>query len=160
LTAVAFPYSLRSLLRALKADARLALFACTLFWSQALLIGFFNYVAAMPLMLWGLALAVRGDRPVRQALCSVALFYLHLSAFVFFAPAAALASLAHPQRHPLREWPRRLAWAAPVAVLSVVWLLASPVVHPQTVGWNQPMAVAFEAPAASLHNLTDALIDI
>ena len=148
LTAVAFPYSLRSLLRALKADSRLALFGCTLFWSQALLIGFFNYVAAMALMLYGLALAVDGNKPVRLAICAVALFYLHLSAFVFFAPAALLVS-----------W-RRPLWIAPVAVLSVIWLLASPVVHPQTVGWHQPMSVAFEQPDVALRNLPDALLDI
>lgn len=159
LTAIAFPYSLRSLLRALKADTRLALFGCTLFWSQALLIGFFNYVSAMPLLLWGLALAVR-RRQLLLAACAVALFYLHLSAFIFFAPAAALASVALPQVRPLREWPRALAWAAPVAALSILWLLASPVVHPQSVGWTQPMSVAFETPEATLHNLTDALLDI
>ena len=53
--AISYPYSLRSLLRALGADTRLALFGCALFWSQALLIGFFNYVAAMPLTIWALA---------------------------------------------------------------------------------------------------------
>ncbi|MCA1826873.1 MAG: hypothetical protein ABR567_13585 [Myxococcales bacterium] len=160
LTAVAFPYSLRALLKALKADTRLALFGCTLFWSQALLIGFFNYVAAMPLMLWGLALAVSGTRPKTLAVVSIALFYLHLSAFVFFAPAAALASVALPRVAPIREWPRRLIWAAPVAILAVIWLLGSPVVHPQTVGWNQPMRVAFEEPGTALHDVTDALLDI
>jgi len=160
LTAVAFPYSLRALLKALKADTRLALFACTLFWSQALLIGFFNYVAAMPLMLWALALAISQRRPWTLAVLSVALFYLHLSAFVFFAPAAALASIALPGLSPPREWPKRLTWAAPVAVLGVIWLLSSPVVHPQTVGWHQPMRIAFEDPGTSLHNVTDALLDI
>jgi hypothetical protein len=164
--AVAFPYSLRALLRALKADSRLALFACTLFWSQALLIGFFNYLAAMPLLLWALSLAVReAGAPSRRtlwalALASVALFYLHLSAFLFLAPAAALASIALPRLQPVRAWPRRLFWAAPVVVLSVLWLLNSPVVHPQSVGWHQPMTVAFEEPAAALRDLTDALLDI
>jgi hypothetical protein len=166
LTAIAFPYSLRSLLRALRADTRLALFGCTLFWSQALLIGFFNYVAAMPLLLWALALTVREtEAPSRRnlwllAAASVALFYLHLSAFVFFAPAAALVSIALPRLAPVREWPRRLLFAAPVAVLSVVWLLGSPVVHPQMVGWNQPIRVAWEEPAVALRDLTDALLDI
>jgi hypothetical protein len=166
LTAVAFPFSMRSLLRALKADARLALFACTLFWSQALLIGFFNYVAAMPLLLWGLSLAVRNaEAPSRRtqwilAGCAVALFYLHLSAFIFFAPAAALASVLLPRLSPARRWPQRLAWAAPVAVLALFWLWNSPVVHPQSVGWTQPMSVAFEAPATSLRDLPDALLDI
>ena len=166
LTGIAFPYSLRALLRALKADERLALFGCTLFWSQALLIGFFNYVAAMPLLLWGLSLAVKqADAPTRRglvklALCAAALFYLHLSAFIFFAPAAALASVALPRFQPLREWPRRLLWAAPVVLLSLAWLLTSPVAHPQAVGWQQPMAVAFEEPGVSLRNLLDALLDI
>ena len=164
--AVAFPYSLRALLKALGADTRLALFGCTLFWSQALLIGFFNYVAAMPLTLWGLALAVRqAHEPSRRtfrtlAVVSIALFYLHLSAFVFFAPAAALASVALPSLQPVRTWPRRLLWLAPVAGLSVLWLVNSPVVHPQSVGWRQPMLVEFEQPAAALRNLTDALLDI
>ena len=67
--AVAYPFSLRSLLRALRADTRLALFGCTLFWSQALLIGFFNYVAAMPLTIWALALALRQtELPSRRTL--------------------------------------------------------------------------------------------
>jgi hypothetical protein len=166
LTAIAFPYSFRSLLKALGADERLALFACPLFWSQALLIGFFNYVAAMPLLLWGLSLAVReAEAQSRRtflllALDAVALFYLHLSAFVFFAPAAALASLTLPAWAPLRAWPRKLLWAAPVTVLSLFWLYNSPVVHPQAVGWTQPMSVAFEQPAVALRNLTDALLDI
>ena len=164
--AVAFPYALRSLLRALRADTRLALFACTLFWSQALLIGFFNYVAALPLLLWALALALRQtETPSRRTLwtlaaAAAALFYLHLSAFVFFAPAAALASVGLPRLAPLREWPRRLLWAAPVAVLALLWLLNSPVAHPQMVGWRQPMTLAWEAPATSLRNAFDALLDI
>jgi len=166
LVAVAFPFSLRALLKALRGDTRLALFACTLFWSQSLLIGFFNYLAALPLTLWALALALReAEAPSRRTLlllagAAVALFYLHLSAFVFFAPAAALASVAMPRLAPLREWPRRLAWAAPVAVLAVLWLVNSPVVHPQSVGWNQPMGVYWEEPGAALRNVVDALLDI
>lgn len=175
LTAIAFPYSLRSLLRALHLDDRLALFGCTLFWSQALLIGFFNYLAAMPLLLWGLALAVRNAEggfeagPGRRhdlqlvfglAGLSVALFYLHLSAFIFFAPAAALASVLLPRPAPLREWPRRLSWAGPVVLLGLFWLAYSPVVHPHSVGWDQPVGVEFEEPAQALKNVGDALLDI
>jgi hypothetical protein len=166
LTAVAFPYSVRSLLRALRQDERLALFACPLFWSQALLIGFFNYVAAMPLMIFGLSLAVQNaESPSRRtfvllAVDAVALFYLHLSAFVFFAPAAALASVLLPRPSPIAAWPRRLFWALPVVLLSFLWLSTSPVVHPQTVGWRQPMRIAFEEPGVALHDLTDALLDI
>ena len=166
LVAVGFPFSLRALLRALRADSRLALFGCTLFWSQSLLIGFFNYVAAMPLTIGSLALTLRQtESPSRRrlatlAIAATALFYLHLSAFIFFAPAAALVSVGIPRLAPLREWPHRLLWAAPVAVLSVLWLLNSPVVHPQSVGWRQPMSTAWEEPATALRNIPDALLDI
>ncbi|HEY4731306.1 MAG TPA: hypothetical protein VIH41_09270 [Myxococcales bacterium] len=166
LIAVAFPFSLRALLRALRGDTRLALFGCTLFWSQSLLIGFFNYLAAMPLTLWALALTLRQtETPSRRtlwtlALATIALFYLHLSAFVFFAPAAALVSVGIPRLAPLREWPRKLLWAAPVALLCLLWLAYSPVVHPQSVGWRQPMAISWEEPATALRNVNDALIDI
>ena len=74
LIAVAFPCSLRVLLRALRADTRLALFGCTLFWSQSLLIGFFNYLAAMPLTLWALALTLRQtETPSRRTFWTLAL---------------------------------------------------------------------------------------
>src|SRR6267143_1105180 len=159
-TALAFPYALRSLLRALRGDERLALFAAPLFWSQSLLIGFFNYLAALPLLLWGLSIAVRDaedPRPRRTALLAavaVALFYLHLSAFLLFAPAALLAWLV------LGRKPRALLWAAPVAVLGLAFLATSPVVHPETVGWTQPTRILFEPLGQALHNLPSALLDI
>jgi len=159
-TALAFPLALRSLLRAVRADERLALFAAPLFWSQSLLIGFFNYLAALPLLLWGLSLAVRDaqdPRPRRTALLAavaVALFYLHLSAFLLFAPAALVAWLALGRR------PRALLWIVPAAALALAFLATSPVVHPATVGWTQPMSVLFEPPGNALRNLPGALLDI
>jgi len=165
LSAVAFPYALRSLLRALGADERLALFAVPLFWSQSLLIGFFNYVAALPLLLWALAVAVReaeAPRPFRTVLlaaASVALFYLHLSAFLLFAPAAALAQIVlGPRRLPALA--RRLVWMLPAIGLGIVFLLQSPVVHPDRVGWNQPVAIWFEPAGDAIRKLPEALIDI
>src|SRR2546425_4484890 len=159
-TALAFPYALRSLLRAVHGDERLSLFAAPLFWSQSLLIGFFNYVAALPLLLWGLALAVRDAEdpsPRRTALvaaAALALFYLHLSAFLLFAPAALLASLVVGRRS------RALLWTAPVAVVGLAFLARSPVVHPARIGWTQPAGVTFESPGESLRNLPGALLDI
>jgi len=159
-TALALPYALRALLRAIRADDRLALFAAPLFWSQPLLIGFFNYLAALPLLLWGLSLVVRDaedPRPRRTALVAavaVALFYLHLSAFLLFAPAAFLASVVLGRR------PRALLWMAPAAVLGLVFLATSPVVHPDAVGWTQPTRILFEPLGQALQNLPSALLDI
>ncbi|MFL5422829.1 MAG: hypothetical protein ACJ79Y_18845, partial [Myxococcales bacterium] len=131
--AVAFPYALRSLLRTMGADPRLALFAVPLFWSQSLLIGFFNYVAALPLLLWALGLSVqeaaapRAARTALLAAVSVALFYLHLSAFLLFAPAAALAAVLLAPRD-LSAVARRLVWMVPTIGLGIAFLLTSPVV--------------------------------
>jgi hypothetical protein len=165
ISALAFPYALRSLLRALGADQRLALFAVPLFWSQSLLIGFFNYVAALPLLLWALGLSVReaeAPRPGRTALlaaASVGLFYLHLSAFLLFAPAAALAQIVLGPRKP-GALARRLVWALPTLALGIAFLLTSPVVHPDRVGWNQPVAIWFEPAGDAIRKLPEALLDI
>jgi len=158
--AVAFPFALRSLARALRADERLALFAAPLFWSQSLLIGFFNYLAALPLLLCGLALAVRdaqAPQPRRTALLAavaVALFYLHLSAFLLFAPAALISWAVLGRR------PRALLWMAPVALVGAAFLATSPVIHPAAVGWTQPTRVLFEPLSQALGNVPAALLDI
>ncbi|MFL5412920.1 MAG: hypothetical protein ACJ79D_16255 [Myxococcales bacterium] len=165
ISAVAFPYALRSLLRTMGADPRLALFAVPLFWSQSLLIGFFNYVAALPLLLWALGLSVqeaaapRAARTALLAAVSVALFYLHLSAFLLFAPAAALAQVLLAP-HGLRAVARRFVWMVPTLGLGVAFLLTSPVVHPQAVGWNEPVNVWFEPVRDALQKLPEALLDI
>jgi len=174
--AVALPYSLRSLLRALGRDERLALFGAPLFWNQTLLIGFFNYLAALPLLLAGLGLAARQApvpskrRRVALGAAAVALFYLHLSAFVFFVPAAVVCSWmlapagAMAASRALSPRPaqlvRSLRWLVPALVVALVWLARSPLVHPQSVGWTQPMIVRFEAPWVATRNLGEALLDI
>ncbi|GAC1341203.1 MAG: hypothetical protein NVS2B9_04920 [Myxococcales bacterium] len=171
----AFPFALRALARALRADPRVALFAAPLFWSQPLLIGFFNYLAALPLLLWGLALAVRhAEAPARRtawllAGTSLGLFYLHLSAFLFFAPAAALAAFFLPRppevsprglARALMRLPARLAWMIPGACAALVFLWKSPVVDPGAAGWQGPRRVVFEDFGSALHNLPAALTDI
>jgi hypothetical protein len=171
-TAVGFPFSLRALLRSLRADERLAVFACPLFWSQALLIGFFNWMAALPVLLWALALAVEQARApsLRRAallaLLALCLFYLHLSAFLFFVPASAMAfwTIHAPDQsgrwRRLRALPGRVLWAAPVALAGLLFLLRSPVVHPRSVGWRQDMTPQFEDPGTLLRHLPDALLDV
>ena len=190
LIAIGFPYSLRSLLRALEFDERLALFGVTLFWSQTLLIGFFNYLAAMPMLLYALALAVRLARaPTRRlqielGLLSLALFYMHLSAFLFFAPAAGFALLmvdpdaapaadvlhANDERNRqslsnraitfLRSKLPGFWWTLPSIAAALLFLLKSPVVRPETVGWSQPMNTQFEEIEKALKDLPDALLNI
>src|SRR5207248_8291990 len=67
LSAIAFPYALRSLLRALGADQRLALFAVPLFWSQSLLSALLHSVPAPPPLLRSLAVPVSASHPPRPS---------------------------------------------------------------------------------------------
>jgi hypothetical protein len=175
--AIAFPYSLRSLLRATGRDDRPAILGCPLFWSMPLLIGLLNYVAAVPLVVWGLAIAIRqAERPtarraVMLALISVLLFYLHLSALFFFFAASALCFLLWPapESNPslarilasrMKMVWRKLAWMIPAAALCLSWLLTSPVVRPTSVGWREKVAVGFQTPRVALARLPQALLDI
>ncbi len=169
-TAIGLPYALRSLLRALHADERLALFGPALFWSESLIVGFFSYLAALPVLLFALALAVReASAPARKtqlqlAIVSAVLFYLHLSAFAFFALCAALTFYLLPgDQPPLRRLlglPLRALWAAPTAVLLLLWLWSSPVVHPSAVGWSAPVVPTWQSPGEALRGLQDTLLDI
>jgi hypothetical protein len=163
--ALALPYALRSLLRALHGDERLALFAPAVFYSQPVLIGLLPYVASLPLLLWALGQVVRdAERPAacRTALvaaAALAIFGLHLSAFVLFAPAAVLASLAFAPRTP-DGIARRLLWAIPPLVAAIVVVAGSPLTHPRRVGWTEPVRVVFEAPGDALRKLPGALLDV
>ena len=137
---IAYPYSLRALLRALGRDPRLALFGCALFWTQSLTIGLLNFVASVPVVLFGLALVVRqAEAPTRRrffGLCgvAVAILYLHISSFMLFVGDAAILVWLLPSPTTAlsraqilaRAWraPRRLVWLTPSAVCVALLLAA------------------------------------
>jgi hypothetical protein len=166
LIAIAFPYSARALLRALGRDERLALFACPLFWTQSLLIGFFNYLAALPMLVWLLALVVRQlsepslRREIMLAVGCVLLFYMHLSAVVFLLPATLLAVVHFVPRARWRSAPRLLMWLAPLALVAIAFLLTSTIVHPARAGWHEPRTVTFEPLDQELAHVAGSLLDI
>jgi len=154
---VGFPYALRELLRALGRDERLAVFACPLFWNRALAEGLVNYVASIPLAVWGIALAARqAEEPTRRrfaglALLSLALFYVHLGGFIVFAAGAVLvtavlATRTGPKggrRFPGWRSLAGLAWLAPCAVASAAFALTSAVTHPERSQGAQAGVVRF-----------------
>src|SRR5438270_813951 len=90
---------------------------------------------------------------------TLALFYLHLSAFLLFAMAAALAQVIVGPRRPA-DLARRFVWTLPTLGLGIAFLFTSPVVHPERVGWNQPVAIWFEPAADAIKKLPEALLDI
>src|SRR5262245_11644236 len=64
---IATPFALRTLLRALGRDERLAVFACPLFWSRPLVVGFLPFVASVPVQIAATALLVRTvESPTRK----------------------------------------------------------------------------------------------
>lgn len=129
LAIVGTPYAMRALLRALGGDERVALFVLPLTWNAHLILGFLNFVAAIPLALFGLALAVRlrrrWTRPRAVGLAVVALvcFYTHVVPFAFLGLGAALAGLDHRRwKDTLRRW----LPLVPAAVATVAWTQLSP----------------------------------
>jgi hypothetical protein len=142
LVAVAWPYSLRALLRALGRDERLALFGAMVFYNRALGIGFLPYLASVPVALFALAALIRmpliGGRRLapaaRLALWSVGLFYTHVSTYLLFlltsvAVAGPLVALKVPE---VRDRFRWLAVAgaalAPSVLLALLWWRAGSLV--------------------------------
>lgn len=122
------PYALRSLLRALGRDERLALFALPLAYNAHLILGFFNFLAAIPLALFGLALAVhlrvrftRGRAIALGAVTFVA-FYTHVVPFAFLGLGATLLGLGDGVRASVR----RLLPLVPGGLAAVVWTKLSP----------------------------------
>lgn len=125
---VGTPYALRSLLRALGRDEKLALFALPLAYNAHLILGFFNFLAALPLALFGLSLAVRlRVRPTRGlalALCAVTFvcFYTHVVPFAFLGFGATLVALGDT----LRATSRRLLPLVPGGLAALVWTRFAP----------------------------------
>ena len=124
---VATPYCLRSLLRATDRDDRLAFFVLPLTWNAHLILGFINFIAAIPLALLGLSLAVQLRRrftvgkAVGLAVVGLVTFYMHVVPFGFLGLGAALIAVGKP-----RETFRRWLPLGPSAVAMVVWSQMSP----------------------------------
>lgn len=166
-----YPYALRSLLVALRRDARLAIFGCALFWSTNLLVGLLNFVASVPVVLAGLALVVRqAEAPsprrwIGLAALATGLLYLHLSSFALFvvdaavimwllpAPVPGLAAGAELRRRLLRL-PLRLLWLAPAGVLGTIVFFVG-----RTIGHGSGPAIVYFSRATLVKGLFSWLFD-
>ncbi len=124
----ALPWTLAWLLRELGRDPRLGVFAFGLTYNAHLVLGFFNFIAALPLLFAGLAQAVRFRRAPslgRGLWLSGTLlvcFYMHVVPFAFLGLGAFMVLLGEG----LRASARRLWVFAPAAVASLSWLLLTP----------------------------------
>lgn len=129
---IATPYAMRGLMRALGRDERLALFVLPLTWNAHLILGFLNFVAAIPLALAGLALAVNlrrrwsTRRALLLAVVAVVTFYTHVVPFGFLGLGAALVAIEGFDLQALRRTFKRWLTLGPAVVAVVVWFQTSP----------------------------------
>lgn len=126
---VGTPYAMRALIRALGGDERLALFVVPLTWNAHLILGFMNFTAAIPLALWGLALAVRlrerwtRRRAITLGVVTLVCFYTHVVPFAFLGLGAALIGLEWRQH---REAAWRWLPLVPAGAAMLIWTQLSP----------------------------------
>jgi len=165
---VATPYAGRKLLRALGKDERLSLLVLPLTYNAHLILGFFNFSMAIPLMLYGVALAVeqrRSASPRRAlALAATALvcFYAHVVPFALMVLGIGLVALSTR----LRTTARLLVPLLPAALATLVWLQTSPAGRATVgaaTGTDDGPAPQYVAARAALYEaprwLTDVLPD-
>ncbi|HEY5956400.1 MAG TPA: hypothetical protein VIV60_07610 [Polyangiaceae bacterium] len=159
------PLAIARWLRALSMDAWLAWLSLPFVFNVHVGYGFINFVAAIPLMFLGLALAIEGQQqPSRKGAWALAVvlilcFFTHVVPFGLLAIAVVL----------LVRWDRRtfcqqLAVLAPAFVAACVWLLKSPagkVVASVGRSFDELMPTATHLPfGASLRMLPDWIINI
>jgi hypothetical protein len=137
--AVALPLSVRAALRAFGQDEAMAVFASMPLLSRPLFLGFFPYVASLPLYFFGVALFVRRATaaaprwPWSLSSVALALFYVHTSGFVAFVVTVAALEVALAARRAGGRAPplvgfclaraRALVWLAPALAAAATWFL-------------------------------------
>jgi hypothetical protein len=129
---IAYPFSLRALLGALRVDRRLAIFGALVFWNRALAIGFLPFAASVPVLVYALANVVENAeaptvrRKLTLVLLSVALFYLHVSSFIVLVVTAVVLSVAlgvvRSGRAGVVASLRSLLWLGPSFACVAAWL--------------------------------------
>lgn len=125
---VSTPYAMRALLKVLGRDERLCLLTLPLTWNAHLILGFLNFIAAIPLALLGLALAVRlrlafsRRLAVALAVVSTLTFYTHVVPFAFMGLGAGLVLIGDGARATARRW---LA-LVPAGLAALLWMRVSP----------------------------------
>lgn len=126
---VGLPYALRAVLRELEKPESYALLSVPLAYNAHLILGFINFLAALPLLFWGVFLALRLRRawtvPGAIGLGAVALacFYTHLVPYAVLILSSAAVLLRREPKASLRS----LATLVPSLLALLVWFFTNPV---------------------------------
>jgi hypothetical protein len=125
---IATPYAMRYLLESLRRPAWLALFVLPLTYNAHLVLGFINFLMAIPAALFGLGVCVRltaawtWSRAFALAGIALLCFFCHVVPFAFLLLGCGLLALDLQAGAVVR----RLTPLAPAGLVAVMWLLASP----------------------------------
>jgi hypothetical protein len=117
-----------ALLRSLGRDTRLAVFAFGLTYNAHLILGFFNFLAALPFVFFGLAAAVRLrekhtiKRMVTLGILLLVCFYMHVVPFAFLGLGATAVLIGDSLKRTVQ---RGIAFI-PVTIAAGGWLASTP----------------------------------
>lgn len=162
----ALPYALRALLRRLRKPESTALLVLPLAYNAHLVLGFLNFLAALPLLFWGIATCLRlRARVVRRdvvllAVLALACFYTHVVPFGMLVIAALVTLVRGRSRRALAP----LVALAPAMLAAFVWLFQNPAGHALSalvLGRKTPEGEPqFSSIAQSLRELPEWFIDV
>ena len=125
---IGVPLGARSLRKALGKDGSLSLLLFPLAYNAHLILGFFNFIAAIALSLYAVSLAVQQRRAfgraraVGVAALSVICFYTHVVPFALMALATVLVGSYTTWRAAMRS----LLQLVPAGLCTLYWTVASP----------------------------------
>lgn len=168
---VATPYAMRHLLAQLGSPRSYALLALPLAYNAHFVLGFLNFLLGIPLMLWGMALAIQlrsspelasrwWSKPsLLLAAVSLLTFYSHVVPFALLGFASGLLVLG-VGRAQLKGWALAVA---PSAVAAVVWLSSNPAgrsVAGMTEQWGEGGAARFASVETNIEQASAWLLDV
>ncbi|MGM0577349.1 MAG: hypothetical protein ACQEXJ_16615 [Myxococcota bacterium] len=128
LYAAGLPLAMAAYLRAFGRDPAVALLAAPLAYNTFLFMGFVNYVAAFPILLWALAVLRRliddfsWIRWTGLVALTVLLFYSHAQPFLLYGLFAGIVGLTTPRGLHPRHWWRQGLHLVPAVALLGVWI--------------------------------------
>jgi hypothetical protein len=151
LYALGLPLSIAVLLKAHGRDSRVALLAAPFVYNPFLFMGFANYVTALPLIFWGLALlqesldAFSWRRLPLLIFVTTLCFYDHAMAFLMYVALAGMTVLLGARGLHPRHWWRQALHLAPAA-LAMLWWTSQSLILAGADEWHKGMGGRNVAP--------------
>lgn len=161
----AIPFSLAYLLGALERDRALALFALPLTYNAHLILGFINFLMAIPAALFGLGLCAQQcrahsrGRAIALGLVATFCFFCHVVPFVLLVLGALLLCV----QRSLRRSALLIAPLVPALLIGAAWMAQSPAgkaTMQAAAGGDAEQRAVYQSFEVSLRDLPNWLSDV